>query len=76
MNNPLDRRSEYLTALNTAEGKGPEYAAGAQAVAALCCLAGADEDLVPQWVEVGKRRAEARRLPPFSQPGRRPPLRG
>jgi hypothetical protein len=39
--------------------------------AELCRLAGADEDLIPQWIEEGRRRVEARRLPPFSRPDRR-----
>ena len=47
----------------------------ARAAAQLCCLAGADEDLIRQWVEEGRRRAEAARLPPFSRPGRRAPRR-
>jgi hypothetical protein len=49
--------------------------AKARAAAELCRLAGADEDLIPQWVEEGKRRAEAARLPPFSRTGRRTPRR-
>jgi hypothetical protein len=60
-------------ALGAAEGKGPEYMAAAQAVAELCRGAGADEDLIPQWIEEGRRRAEARRHPPFSQAGRYAP---
>jgi hypothetical protein len=63
-------------ALGAAEGMGAEYQGQAQAVAELCRLAGADEDLIPEWTEEGRRRAEARRLPPFSQWGRRPPRRG
>jgi hypothetical protein len=39
-----------------------------------CAPAGADADRVAQWVEEGRRRAQAARLPPFSQPGRTPPL--
>jgi hypothetical protein len=61
--------------LGAASGKGPEYAARAQAIAALCRRAGADEDLIPQWIEEGRRRVEARRMPPFSTPGRRKPPR-
>jgi hypothetical protein len=34
-------------ALGTAEGKGEEYAARGQAVAELCRMAGAGEDLIP-----------------------------
>jgi hypothetical protein len=60
-------------ALGTTEGRGPEYATRGQAVAELCRLAGADVDQVAQWVEEGKRRAEARRPAPFSQPARRTP---
>ena len=39
--------------------------------ARLCRLAGADEALIPQWAEEGRRRAEIRRMPPFSAPARR-----
>jgi hypothetical protein len=46
--------------LGSAEGKGPEYAARGHAVAELCRLAGADESLIAQWVEEGRRRAEGR----------------
>ena len=59
-------------ALGTSEGRGEEYRAQAQAVAGLCRLAGADESLIPQWTDEGRRRAETRRHPPFSQPGRTP----
>jgi hypothetical protein len=62
-------------ALGTAESRGEGYEAWAQAVAGLCRQAGADEDLIPGWTEEGRRRAEARRMPPFSQPGRRAPYR-
>lgn len=55
------------------EGKGPEYEARAQAVAKLCRLAGADENLIPEWAAEGRRRAEAALLPPFSRPGPAPP---
>jgi hypothetical protein len=44
-------------------------------MAELCRLAGADESLIPQWVEEGRHRAEAALLPPFSRP-RRAPRRG
>jgi hypothetical protein len=40
-----------------AEGKGPEYEAKGQGVAELCRAAGADESLIPGWVEEGRRRA-------------------
>jgi len=63
-------------ALGTTERKGPESVARGQAVAELCRAAGADESLIEGWIEEGRRRAEARRLPPFSQPTRRQPRRG
>jgi hypothetical protein len=65
-------------AIGAAEGRGEEYQAKARVIAELCRLAGADEQAIPAWTEEGRRRAEARRLPPFSQPGRRRPrqLRG
>jgi hypothetical protein len=53
-------------ALGASGAKGEEYPAQAGAVAGLCRLAGADEDLIPQWIEEGKRRAGERRRPPFS----------
>jgi hypothetical protein len=53
-------------ALGTAEGKGEEYRAQAQAIAELCRMAGADEPLILQRIEEGQRRAEAARRPPFS----------
>jgi hypothetical protein len=40
----------------------------ARSAAQMCRLAGADEDLIPQWAKEGRRRAEAARLPPFSRP--------
>lgn len=58
--------------LGSAESKGPEYEARGQAVAELCRMAGADEALIPQWIEEGRRRAEAAKLPPFSRPGHAP----
>jgi hypothetical protein len=58
--------------LGSAERKGPEYEARAQAVAELCRMAGAEEALIPQWTEEGRRRAEAAQLPPFSRPARAP----
>jgi hypothetical protein len=39
------------------------YEAKARAAAHFCIAAGADESLIPQWAEEGKRRAEARRMP-------------
>jgi hypothetical protein len=47
----------------------------AQAAAHFLIAAGADEDLIPKWTDEGRRRAEARRMPPFSQPGPRTPRR-
>jgi hypothetical protein len=58
--------------LGTSRDKGPEYRTQAEAIAELCRLAGADENLIPQWIEEGRRRAQAARLPPCSQPGRSP----
>jgi hypothetical protein len=63
-------------AIGTAEIRGLEYQARGHAVAELCRLAGADEQAIPAWAEERKRRAEVRRTPPFSQPGRRPLRRG
>jgi hypothetical protein len=51
-------------ALGTAEGKGQEYQAKARTIAGLCRQAGADETLIPAWIEEGRRRANAVR-PPF-----------
>jgi hypothetical protein len=59
-------------ALGSAKNKGPEYEARGQAAAELCRMAGADEALIPQWIQEGRRRAEAAQLPPFSRPGRPP----
>jgi hypothetical protein len=39
----------------------------ARTAAELCRLAGADAGLITQWVEEGRRRAEAAGLPPFSR---------
>jgi hypothetical protein len=47
----------------------------AKAAAAFCVAAGADESLIPQWAQEGRRRAEMRRKPPFSGPARRAPRR-
>jgi hypothetical protein len=58
--------------LGTAESKGPEYEARSQAVAELCRMAGADEAVIPQWIQEGRRRAEAAKLPLFSRPGSSP----
>ena len=59
-------------ALGSADRRGPEYEARGQAVAELCRMAGADEALIPQWTEEGRRRTEDAKLPPFSPPGRAP----
>jgi hypothetical protein len=59
-------------ALGTAERKGSEYRARAQAIAGLCRQAGADEDAIPEWIAEGRRRAEAARPPPLSRPDRTP----
>jgi hypothetical protein len=47
-------------ALGSADCRGPEYQARGQAVAELCRMAGADEALIPQWIQEGRRRAENR----------------
>ena len=39
--------------------------------AGLCRLSGADEDLIPEWVAEGKRRAERVRTMPHSEAPRR-----
>jgi hypothetical protein len=50
--------------VGASESKGPEYEAQARVMAELCRLAGADESLIPQWIEEGRRRAEAARQKP------------
>jgi hypothetical protein len=50
--------------LGASEGKLDE--ARSRAAAGFCIAAGADESLVPAWVEEGRRRAEAAQRPPFS----------
>jgi len=40
--------------------------------AELCRKAGADPDAIPAWIEEGRRRREAARQPPFSEPRKRP----
>ncbi len=62
-------------ALGTAEARGQDYEARGQAIAELCRLAGADESLIPQWTEEGRRRVTVRRKPPFSDPAPRTPPR-
>jgi hypothetical protein len=37
-----------------------------RAAAQLCIAAGADESLIPGWIEEGRRRAETAKRPPFS----------
>jgi hypothetical protein len=59
-------------ALGSATSRGPEYEARGKAVAELCRMAGADEALISQWTEEGRRRVEAAQLPRFSRPGRAP----
>ena len=54
------------TRLGASESRCPEYEAQAQAIAELCRLAGADETLIPRWVEEGRRRAASAAMPPFS----------
>jgi hypothetical protein len=57
-----------------AEGAGIQlgfYAGGldeprAKAAAQLLIAAGADESLIPGWIDEGRRRAEIRHRPPFS----------
>jgi hypothetical protein len=47
-----------------------------KAAASFCIAAGADESLIPGWIEEGRRRIAIRRKPPFSDPARRTPRRG
>ena len=61
--------------LGFAESRGDQERNRAEQIARLCRLAGADEELVPQWIETGRRRAEERRMPPFSDPSPRTPRR-
>ena len=44
-----------------------------KAAASFCVAAGADQSLIPGWIEEGRRRVAIRRKPPFSDPGRRTP---
>jgi hypothetical protein len=46
--------------LGTAESKGPEYVAQAEAIARLCRAAGADLEAISEWIEEGRRRAAGR----------------
>ena len=50
--------------LGTSEGELREPRA--RNAAAFCRAAGADEALIPQWVEIGRQRAAQARQPPFS----------
>jgi hypothetical protein len=45
----------------------------ARAAAGFCIAAGADQDVIPQWTEEARRRAEAARMPPLSRSGGTPP---
>jgi hypothetical protein len=58
--------------LGFAESQGEHERARAEQIARLCRMAGADEDLIPRWTEVGRERAEQAGRPPFSRPGRMP----
>jgi hypothetical protein len=59
-------------AVGSAKNRGAQYEARGQAVAELCRMAGADEALIPQWIEGGPPPGEAAKLPPLSRPGRAP----
>jgi hypothetical protein len=43
--------------------------------ASFCIAAGADQSMIPGWIEEGRRRIAIRRKPPFSDPARRTPRR-
>jgi hypothetical protein len=43
----------------------------AKGAAQLLTAAGADESLIPRWIDEGQRRAEIRHGPAVSNPGRR-----
>jgi hypothetical protein len=47
-----------------------------KAAASFCIAAGADQSLIPGWIEEGRRRVALRRKPPFSDPARHTPRRG
>jgi hypothetical protein len=55
-----------VAGLMTGFHKGGHSEARAMAAARFCLEAGADEALVPKWVEEGRRRAAVARHPPFS----------
>jgi hypothetical protein len=59
-----DRLAEVAgIAIGTGESKDPEYVAQGWAMAELCRMAGADEDLIPGSIEEGKRSSITVRLP-------------
>jgi hypothetical protein len=65
-----DGRADLLaeaagTGLGFYEGQ-PLFEDRARAEARLLIAAGADEALIPEWAEEGRRRAEAAQRPPFS----------
>ena len=47
-----------------------------KAAASFCIAAGANQNLIPGWIEEGRRRVAIRRKPLFSDPAPRPPWRG
>lgn len=47
----------------------------ARRAAGLCRDAGADPEAIPAWIEEGRRRRAASRMPPFSEPRSRRPGR-
>jgi hypothetical protein len=55
-----------------APGSGCAHSPAAQPGRPTDHLAGADEDLIPRWAEIGRERAELAGRPPFSRPGRIP----
>jgi hypothetical protein len=55
--------------LGSAETQGEHERARAEQIRRLCRLAGAEEDLIPRWAEVGREPARLAGKPPFSQPG-------
>ena len=52
--------------IGASEGE-PNEALKRQA-ARLCCLAGADPEAIPAWIEEGRRRRANAGKPPFSEP--------
>ncbi len=53
-------------AVGTAESKGPEYEAQAEAIVRLCRTAGADLEAIGVWAEEGRRRMTEAHRPPLS----------